>query len=174
MAWQIDPAHTEVQFAVRHMGLATVRGTFSGVKGTLELEGGHPAAVDVSIDVATVHTREPRRDEHLRSADFFDAEKHPAITFRSRRTEPVGPGRARLVGDLTMHGVTREVVLDVETTQPVDDPFGMRRVGLSATGAIDRKDFGLTYNQVLEFGGVLVSDQVRLAIDGEAVQPKSA
>ena len=170
--WQIDPGHSEVGFAVKHLMISSVRGRFSGVKGTvvLDSEDLSRSSVEVEIDASTIDTREEKRDGHLRSPDFFDVEKYPTITFRSRRIEPQGGDRFRVTGDLTIRGVTREVVLDATEEGRGGDPWGGERVGFSATGKIDRREFGLTWNQALETGGVLVSNDIRLAIEAEAVK----
>ena len=170
--WQIDPGHSEVGFAVKHLMISSVRGRFSGVKGTIVLDGEDVSrsSVEVEIDASTIDTREEKRDGHLRSPDFFDVEKHPTITFRSRRIEPIGDDRFRVTGDLTIRGVTREVVLEAVEEGRGGDPWGGERVGFSATGKIDRREFGLTWNQALETGGVLVSNDIKLSIEAEAVK----
>ncbi|MFO7173061.1 MAG: YceI family protein [Bacillota bacterium] len=170
--WTIDPAHTVVEFAVRHMMIATVKGTFSGIQGTIEAdpEDLTTARAEVTIDVNSINTREPQRDEHLRSPDFFDAANHPTITFRSRSVTRTGEREYRMVGDLTIRGVTREVELRVTVAGQARDPWGNERFGFSVEGKINRKDFGLTWNTVLETGGVLVGDEVRINIDVEAVK----
>src|SRR5512132_1635225 len=160
--WKIDPAHSHVEFAIRHLMISTVKGRFTGVGGTVTSHDADPAKgeVDITIDIASIDTREPQRDAHLRSADFFDAEKFPTITFRSRRIEDVRGENFRLVGDLTIRGVSREVALDVASEGRATDPWGGQRAGFSATTRIKRGDFGLTWNQALETGGVLVGDDV--------------
>jgi polyisoprenoid-binding protein YceI len=166
--WQIDPVHSTATFAVRHMMVTTVRGTFQKLSGTVQFDGKDitSIAAQATIDVASIDTREPKRDEHLRSADFFDAAKFPAITFVSKRVEPKGAGRFALVGDLTIKGVTREVVLDVEGPTPeVKDPGGNIRIGASATTRINRQDFGVSWNRALDAGGVVVGDEVSITID---------
>jgi polyisoprenoid-binding protein YceI len=170
--WQIDPSHSEVAFSVKHLMISTVRGRFSGVKGSIFLDTEDPSrsSVEAEIDAATIDTREEKRDGHLRSPDFFDVEKYPTITFRSRRIEPVGGDRFKVTGDLTIRGVTREVVLDVTEEGRGRDPWGGERVGFSATGKIDRREFGLTWNQALEAGGVMVSNEIKLSIETEAVK----
>jgi polyisoprenoid-binding protein YceI len=172
-SWRIDPSHTQVGFAVRHLMISTVRGRFSDVTGTLIVPDGDftRASLDVTIGVASVDTREPQRDAHLRSADFFDAETFPVITFKSRRvnTDPGDDHRFVLIGDLTLHGVTREVRLDVTAEGRGRDPWGGDRAGFSLSGKVNRKDFGLVWNQVLEAGGVAVGDEVKIAIDAEVV-----
>ena len=167
--WKIDPAHSSVEFAVRHLMIATVRGRFGALSGTVKgLDGGTTAPeLDVSIDVATIDTRQPQRDEHLRSADFFDAARFPNITFRARRVDGNLKGAFRIIGDLTIRGVTREVVLDVESQGQGADPWGGYRAGFSATGKLDRRDFGLTWNQLLEAGGFAVGDEIKITIDAE-------
>jgi polyisoprenoid-binding protein YceI len=169
--WQIDGAHTSVEFAVKHLMIATVRGRFGKVSGTVTTIGEAPghAAVAVTIDVASVDTRESQRDAHLRSADFFDAEKFPTITFISKRTVGDVDGSFRLIGDLTIRGSTREVELEVTSEGRTKDPWGNKRAGYSARTTIHRKDFGLTWNQLLEAGGVAVGDEVRISLDLELV-----
>jgi polyisoprenoid-binding protein YceI len=170
--WQIDPSHVDVGFAVRHLMIATVKGRFGAVKGTVAVDGDDfaTAEVDVTIDAASIDTREPKRDAHLRSADFFDVEQFPAITFKSRRVRAKGANQFDLVGDLTIHGVTREVSLDVTSEGTVRDPWGNHKAGFSATGVIRRSDFGLTWNAALETGGLLVGEDVKLSLDVELLQ----
>ncbi len=172
--WNIDPAHTTVEFAVRHMGISTVKGRFKGVSGTVQTdEDGQLVAVEATLDAASIDTGEPQRDQHLRSADFLDADKHPQITFRSTRVEPLGDHRYAVEGDLTIRGVARPVRFEVEATDPVTDPWGMRRAAASASGKLNRKDWGLTWNQVLEFGALLVGEEVRFHLEVEAVQAEA-
>lgn len=170
--WQIDPSHTTVQFAVKHMAFATVRGRFNGVRGTITLRGADLAdsAVEVEIDVTSIETGDQQRDQHLRSADFFDVERFPKLLFRSTRVRPLGDGRFEVLGLLTIRDVTREVRLDASFEGAGKDPWGNLRAGFSATTAINRKEFGLTWNQVLETGGVLVSDEVKISLELEAVR----
>lgn len=170
--WTLDPAHTQVWFAVRHMMFATVKGQIPGVSGELRLDHDDPtrSSIAVRLDAATVDTNNEQRDAHLRSADFFDVENHPQLTFASRRMESVGGSKYRITGDLTIRGTTREVVLDVEETGRGTDPWGQEKLGFTASTSIDRKDFGLTWNQALEAGGVLVSDDVKITIDGQATR----
>jgi polyisoprenoid-binding protein YceI len=171
--WQVDPSHTHLEFAVRHLMIATVRGRFSDVAGTVIVPGDDfsRAQVEATVRVASIDTREPQRDGHLKSSDFFDVEKHPTMTFRSRRVERTSGGadRYRLVGDFTLHGVTKEILLEATLEGLAKDPYGNERAGFSAKGTINRKDFGLAWNQVLETGGVLVGDEVKIAIDAEIV-----
>ncbi len=170
--WKIDPAHSLVEFAVRHLMITSVRGRFTDVKGTVVTEGDDPATaqVEVIIDVNTIDTREPQRDAHLRSADFFDVEKYPSITFKSKRVTDERGDHFKLVGDLTIHGVTKEVVLDVASEGRAKDPWGSERAGFSATTKINRKDFGLNWNQALETGGWLVGDEIKITIDLELIK----
>ena len=172
--WSIDPAHSHVEFAVKHMMIATVKGRFGVVHGTVTTDDADPAkgVAQIEIDVDSIDTREPQRDAHLRSADFFDAEKFPKLTFRSSRITDISGDRFKLSGDLTIHGVTREVTLDVTSEGRGRDPWGGDRAGFSATTKIKRSDFGLTWNQALETGGLLVSDDVKITLDVELVVKK--
>jgi polyisoprenoid-binding protein YceI len=169
--WTIDPAHSSVEFAVRHLMITTVRGRFTGVKGTVTLDEADPAksAVEVVIDAASIDTREPQRDTHLRSADFFDVDRFPTLTFRSTKLDGGLGEPFTLAGDLTIHGVTRPVVLDVEPEGRVKDAWGGIRSGFTATTKIKRSEFGLTWNQLLEAGGVTVSDEVKISLDVQLV-----
>ena len=169
--WKIDPSHTHAEFAVRHLMISTVKGRFAEVQGTVRTDETDAAAsqVDVTIGVSSIDTREPQRDAHLRSADFFDAGNFPQITFRSTRVD--GGGESfKVTGDLTIRGTTREVVLDVTTEGRGKDPWGGERAGFSATTRIKRSEFGLTWNQLLEAGGVAVGDDVKISIDVELVK----
>lgn len=170
--WLIDPAHTHVEFAVRHMMVSTVKGRFAGVSGTIQLDETDltHSSIEVSIDAASIDTREAQRDAHLRSSDFLDAETFPTITYRSRRIEPLTEGHFRVIGDLTIRNVTQEVALDTTLEGRMPDPWGHERAGYSATTAISRKDFGLQWNVALEGGGVLVADEVKISIDVETVR----
>jgi polyisoprenoid-binding protein YceI len=171
--WQIDPAHTNVEFAVRHMMISKVKGQFQKTTGTITIDGSNPATVriDATIDASSIYTRVAMRDNDLKSPHFLDVEKYPTITFKSTSAEPEGAGKWKLTGDLTLHGVTRPVVLAVEgPSPPIKDPMGNTRAGASATTTINRKDFGLTYNKTLETGGVVVGDEVAISIDVEAVK----
>lgn len=170
--WKIDPSHSHIEFAVKHLMIATVKGRFNGVNGSVQITGDDPATahVDVSIDVATIDTREGQRDAHLRSADFFDAAKFPTLTFHSTAVTGVTSDGFTLTGDLTIHGVTKPVSLNVAHEGRAADPWGGQRAGYSATGKIKRSDFGLSWNQVLEAGGVVVSDDVKIALDVELVK----
>lgn len=171
-AWSIDASHSGVEFAVKHMMVSTTRGRFGEFAGTITADDADPTrgSVTVEIAVASVDTRDAKRDEHLRSADFFDAAQFPTITFASKRIEPVNGGadRLRVVGDLTIRGVSREVVLDAEFNGRGVNPWGQEVAGWTATTEIDRRDYGLTWNAALEAGGMLVSDTVKIALEIEA------
>ena len=166
-AWTIDAAHSEVGFAVKHLMISTVRGRFGTVSGTVEFPEGRyeDARADVTIEAASIDTREERRDTHLRSADFFDVEQFPTLSFKSRRVQAAKSDAFQLVGDLTIKGITREVVLDVEVEGFQKDPWGNQKAGFSATAKVNRKDFGLTWNQALETGGLLVGDEIKISLD---------
>lgn len=169
--WQIDPAHTDVGFAVKHMMISTVKGRFADVSGTITLDDDDlsKSSVEVEIKAASIDTRQPDRDAHLRSADFFDVEKYPTLTFKSRRVEPLDNGKFRVIGDLTIRDVTREVVLEASEEGRGKDPWGGERIGFSASTKIDRRDFGLTWNTALETGGVLVGNDIKITLEVEAV-----
>jgi polyisoprenoid-binding protein YceI len=168
--WEIDSVHSAVRFTVRHMVIAKVHGQFTKGSGTLELDPQNLAAakVEVKIDAASIDTRDAQRDGHLRSADFLDVDKYPAIEFRSTRIEDAGAKKYKVRGDLTIHGVKREVVLDTVFGGQAKDPWGGQRVGFEATTKIERKDFGLQWNTALEAGGVLVGDTVDVTLEIEA------
>lgn len=175
--WEIDPAHTSVQFAVRHMMVSTVRGAFGKVTGTVAADDKDLARskVQATIDASTIDTRDAKRDEHLRSADFLDVARFPTITFVSKKIEPAGSGRWKMTGDLTLHGVTREVVLDVEAPgTSIKDFQGKTRSGARATTKINRKDFGVVWNKALDGGGIAVGDDLDIVIDVEGVQKTAA
>ena len=171
--WQIDPVHTTVGFSVRHMMISNVRGQFTKVAGTITAKDSDPASVKVeaTIDTSSIDTRSADRDADLKSANFLDVAKYPTMTFKSKKIEPAGTGKWKMVGDLTLHGVTKEVTLEVEgPTAPIKDPYGNTRAGASATTKINRKDFGLAWNKALEAGGAVVGDEVTVSIDVEAVK----
>jgi polyisoprenoid-binding protein YceI len=176
MAWQIDPAHTRVGFAVRHMMISTVHGQFENVSGTVDFDEQRPSrsTVDVQIEAASLNTRDEKRDAHLRSADFFDAENHPYLTFKSTKVEVVDETHGRITGDLTIGGITRRVVLDTEYNGMVKSPWGTYSAGFTATTKINRKDWGLNWNVALEAGGVLVGDTVTITIELEIVKQPDA
>jgi polyisoprenoid-binding protein YceI len=169
--WQVDGAHSAVNLTVRHMVISKVRGHFARWNAKLALDTANLArsAVEVDIEADSIVTGVADRDAHLKSADFLDAQKYPTLTYRSRRIEVVSKDRARVVGDLTIRGVTREVPLDVEVGGQGKDPWGNVRAGFSATASLNRKDFGLTWNQALETGGVLVADRVDIEIELQAI-----
>lgn len=170
--WKIDSAHTEAAFAVKHLMISTARGRFGAVEGLVEFDPTDlaSASADVTIDASTIDTREAQRDAHLRSADFFDVEKYPSLTFKSRRVDQIQGDHFTLIGDLTIKDVTREVVLAVESHGFQKDPWGGERTGFSAKTEISRKDFGLLWNQVLETGGLAVGDVVKITLDVELVK----
>ena len=175
MQWNLDTGHSSIEFGVRHMGISTVRGRFTKFEATPELnEAGILTGVSATIDVASVDTGVDQRDEHLRSPDFFDAAQYPTMEFRSTAVERRDGRSYRLTGDLTMKGVTHPVTLDVEVSEPVKDPWGNKRVAAEATGKLDRTAWGLQWNQMLEFGALLVSEEVRFTIAVQAVAPVPA
>ena len=171
MAWKTDTTHANLEFAVRHMVVSTVRGRFDDFTIDAEIDEGDLARSRGSVTVRTgsVNTHEAQRDGHLASPDFFDAQAYPEMTYVVRRVEG-GDGRYTITGDLTIKDVTREVVLDAVVSGPVTDPWGNVRIGVSATGKLNRKDYGLTWNVVTEAGGLLVGDDVKLSIDAEFVK----
>jgi polyisoprenoid-binding protein YceI len=169
--WQLDPVHTTVEFIARHLMVTKVRGQFGGVQGNIHIsEDPLGSWVEVEIDPARVETGDEKRDAHLRSPDFFDVERYPKLTFRSTRIEGSSPEHFLVTGDLTVHGVTRPVTLEVEYNGLTGDPWGGRRIGFSASTEVDREDFGLTWNVPLETGGVLVGKKIRLEFEVEAVE----
>ncbi len=170
--WQIDSSHTNVEFTVRHMMISNVKGQFQKTTGTITANGNDAASakIDVTIDASSIETRVERRDAHLKSPDFLDVAKYPTITFKSTNVEAEGPNKWKVTGDLTLHGVTKQVVLDVDGSGPPVQVMGHTRAGASATTKIKRADFGLTWNKALEAGGVLVGDEVEISIDVEAVK----
>lgn len=173
--WTIDAAHAEVGFSVRHLMISTVRGRFGAVNGTVTIDDANPKAskVDVTIDVTSIDTRQEQRDAHLRSADFFDVANFPTMHFVSKKVVGDLTDEFQLVGDLTIRGITKEVTLEVKAEGRGMDPWGNERAGFSAKGKITRSEFGLTWNQMLEAGGVAVSDEVKLVIDAEVVRQKA-
>jgi polyisoprenoid-binding protein YceI len=176
MAWKIDPAHTRVVFSVRHMMISNVHGQFDKVSGVVDFDEAAPSRsrVDVQIEAASINTREERRDAHLRSADFLDAENYPYLTFKSTQVEALGEAAGRIHGDLTIRGVTRPVVLDVEYNGQARNPYGLTGAGFTAHTKINRKDFGLTWNVALETGGVLVGETINIAIELEVIKEAEA
>lgn len=170
--YKIDSSHSNVEFSIRHLVIAKVRGRFTDVRGSLELDDADITRSKIQADIvaASINTAEEKRDAHLRSADFFDVENYPLITFTSKTIEPTGGDAYRVTGDLTIHGVTRPVVLQVEDLGRATDPWGNPRVAFTARGSLDRKDYGLSWNQVLEAGGFLVGDRVDISLDVQAVR----
>jgi polyisoprenoid-binding protein YceI len=170
--WNIDPAHSHVEFSVRHLMISTVKGTFKDVAGTVVADESDLSAVsiDVTIPVASIDTRQADRDTHLKSPDFFDAAKYPTITYKGTHIKGDHMSEFQLHGNLSMHGVTKPVALDVTAEGRGKDPWGNERIGYSASGKIDRRDFGLTWNQALETGGVAVGHEVKIHIDLEIVK----
>jgi polyisoprenoid-binding protein YceI len=172
-SWTIDPAHTQVEFEVKHMMFAKVRGRFRSVEGTLLLGSGSQAEasrVEAVIDSASIDTGQPQRDDHLRAPDFFDAARFPTLRFVTTSVRSNADGRLAVTGDLTIRDVTREVALDARETGRGLDPWGNERVGFAVTATIDRRDFGLTWNQALETGGILVGTDVRIILEIQAVR----
>lgn len=170
--YQIDPSHSSANFSIKHMMIAKVHGGFEKISGQLVYDAANvsKSSINVTIDAASINTREPQRDTHLKSADFFDIEKYPTLTFKSTRVEKDGSD-LKVVGDLTIHGVTKSVILDVEApSEEMKDPWGNLKLGASASTKIKRKDFGLTWNAALEAGGFLVGDDVAITLDIQFVK----
>ena len=171
--WNIDPVHSTAQFKVKHMMISNVKGEFKDITGKLELSETDitKSQVEASVDAATINTREVQRDAHLKSADFLDVEKFPGLTFKSTRVSKTSVDELAVEGDLSIHGITRNVVFQVEgPSAPIKDPWGNTRLGISATTRINRKDFGLVWNSTLETGGFLVGDEVTITVDVEFVK----
>jgi polyisoprenoid-binding protein YceI len=171
--WQIDPSHSRVSFSVRHMMISNVRGEFQKFSGSLKLNKTDisKSSAEAAIDALSIQTHDANRDQHLRSADFFDAEKYPEISFISKQFRSLGEGELKVVGDLTIHGVTKEVTLSVDgPTDELQDPWGGARIGVTATTKIKRKDFGLSWNVALEAGGFVVGDDITITIEAELVK----
>jgi polyisoprenoid-binding protein YceI len=174
-AWTIDKSHSDIHFAVRHMVITKVRGRFTKWDGVLALDeqDWRNSSVEISIDAASIDTNEEKRDGHLRSPDFLDTERFPNITFKSTKVEPKGERELRILGDLTIRGVTKPAVLEVENLGRAKDPWGNAKIGFSGKVAILREDFGVKWNQALETGGVLVGKEVDVEIDIQAIAPKA-
>jgi polyisoprenoid-binding protein YceI len=173
ITWKLDPAHSSAEFKVRHMMIANVKGRFSGLSGTLteHTVDASLSSIEASVDVSTVNTGDPQRDAHLKSADFFDVEKYPTMTFNSTKVEKKAADEYRVTGDLTLHGVTKPVTFEVEgPSAPAKDPWGNTRIGISATTKINRKDFGLNWNAALETGGFLVGEDVHITVDAQFIR----
>lgn len=171
--YNVDPAHSSASFSIKHMMIAKVHGGFEKLSGKLVYDPAQPekAVVEATIETASINTREAQRDAHLKSADFFDAEKFPTITFKSKRVEKLGDDELKVTGDLTIHGVTKEVVLNVEgPSAELKDPWGNAKIGASAKTKIKRKDFGLNWNAALEAGGILVGEDVNIELDLQFVK----
>lgn len=171
--WKIDPAHSSAEFKVKHMMISNVKGSFSGLSGTLVEDPANPASdtVEATIDIATISTGDPQRDAHLKSGDFFDAEQYPQMSFKSTSVVKKDEGEYEVTGDLTLHGVTRPVTFEVEgPSAPGKDPWGNTRIGLAATTKVNRKDFGLTWNSALETGGVLVGEEVKITLEVQFIK----
>jgi len=167
--YEIDPVHSSAQFSVRHLMVSNVRGEFAKVTGTVVYDPKdlRASSVEATIDATSINTHEPKRDDHLKSPDFFDVAKYPTLTFKSKKVEPAGEGKLRVAGDLTIHGVTREVALDVEGPSPEVKVGPNFKAGASATTTINRKDFGLTWNRALEAGGWVVGDEIKITLEIE-------
>ncbi len=176
MTWQLDKSHTHVNFTVRHMMISKVRGEFTNYDVNVNFDEETPTntTVDVTIYADSINTRDEQRDGHLRSPDFFDVEQYPTLTFKSTKVEQTSPNSGRLIGDLTIRGVTHEVALDVDYSGVVKSPFGSTSAGFSAKTTINRKDWGLNWNVALETGGWLVSDQINVEIELELVKVAEA
>jgi polyisoprenoid-binding protein YceI len=169
--WKLDPTHTLVEFSAKHLMITTVKGRIADVEGVINIDERNPAntSVEATLKGASLDTRTEQRDQHLRSADFLHVEKYPEITFRSTRIEG-GPDEFKLTGDLTIRDVTRPITLDVRFEGQTKDPWGGERIGFSATGKIDRRDFGLVWNQLMETGGVAVGNEIKIALEVEAIK----
>lgn len=176
MSWKIDNAHSQIEFAVRHMMISNVHGRFERFGGTVEFDEADPtrSTVEVKIEAASINTKDAKRDTHLRSADFLDAEHYPTITYKSRRIEKIDDRHGRLIGELTVRGEARQVVLDVEYSGQAKSPWGKMSAGFTARAKFDRKDWGLTWNMALETGGVLVGDEVNVQIELEIIKEKDS
>lgn len=176
MSWKIDSSHSQITFSVRHMMIANVHGRFETFAGTVDFNEQHPehSSVSVEIDVLSINTREPQRDEHLRSPDFLNAAEFPRLTFQSTRVEKLDENHGRIYGDLTIRGISRPVTLDVEYAGTAKSPWGTTSAGFSASTRLNRKDWGLTWNVALETGGILVGDTINVNIELEIVkQPET-
>lgn len=171
--WKLDPAHSHAEFKVKHMMISNVKGTFSGLTGDLteHLTDSTLSFVEATVDVSTVITHDAQRDGHLKSADFFDVEKYPTMSFKSTQVRPDGDGGYKVTGDFTLHGVTKQVTFNVEgPSAPTKDPWGNTRIGLTATTKINRKDYGLNWNAALETGGILVGEEVNITVEAEFIK----
>ena len=176
MSWQIDSSHSHITFTARHMMISKVRGSFESFSGSVNFDEANPTntTVNIEVDLATVNTRDEQRDGHLKSPDFFDVEKYPTMKFVSTRVEQINENNGRLYGQLTIKDVTKEIVLDVEYAGTAKSPWGTESAGFSASGNLNRKDWGLNWNQALETGGVLVGDKINIEIELELVKVTEA
>ena len=175
--YKLDPRHSSANFAVTHLMISTVRGEFHSVNGTVVIDDSDitKSSVDVTIDASTVDTREPDRDKDLKSPNFFDVSKYPTLTFKSTKVENAGDGKLKVTGDLTLHGVTKSVVLDVTAPKtPIKDPWGLQRTAVSGTTKINRQDFGMNYSKTLDNGGLMISNDVDITLDVEMIVPPPA
>ncbi|HWF14135.1 MAG TPA: YceI family protein [Candidatus Acidoferrales bacterium] len=175
--WKLDPAHSAAHFSVRHLMISNVRGEFTRITGSAAINPADlsQSTIEVEIDANSVNTREPQRDDHLRSADFLDVANYPTLSFRSTQIKSNGPDNLKITGDLTIHGVTKEVTFEAEgPTPPVKDPWGNIRAGITASTKIDRRDFDLRFNGLTEAGGVVVGDEVKITLDAELIQQAGA
>jgi polyisoprenoid-binding protein YceI len=171
--WKLDPAHSHAEFKVKHMMISNVKGSFSGLTGDLteHTTDASLSFIEASIDVSTVNTNDAQRDGHLKSADFFEVEKYPTMSFKSTQVKPDGDGGYKVTGEFTLHGVTKQVTFSVDgPSAPGKDPWGNTRIGLSATTKINRKDFGLNWNAALEAGGILVGEDVHITVEAEFIK----
>ncbi len=168
--WTIDASHSSVDFKVRHMGLSSVRGSFSGLEGTALMNEGVLSAIELSFDAASIDTRDEKRDAHLRSADFFDSETYPKISFKSNLIEAKGAGEYNIKGDLTIRDSSQPVTFNATIAESLTDPWGLTRAAANVQGKLNRKDWGLTWNQVLEAGALLVGEEVSFDFDVQATQ----
>ena len=171
--WKLDPAHSHAEFKVKHMMISNVKGTFSGLTGDLteHLTDSTLSFIEATVDVSTLITHDAQRDGHLKSADFFDVEKYPTMSFKSTQVRPDGDGGYKVTGDFTLHGVTKQVTFNVEgPSAPTKDPWGNTRIGLTATTKINRKDYGLNWNAALETGGILVGEEVHITVEAEFIK----
>lgn len=176
MSWQLDKSHSEISFSVRHMMISTARGRFEEFEGNFDIDEANPSQskIEVVIQAASINTKDAQRDGHLKSPDFFDVEKYPVISFKSKRVEKVGGQNVRLVGDLTIKDITKEVALDVEYAGQAKSPWGTINAGFTAQTKINRKEWGLTWNVALETGGMLVGEEVTISIELELVKQPEA
>jgi polyisoprenoid-binding protein YceI len=172
-SWRIDPLHSGAHFSVRHMMISTVRGEFGGVNGTVLWDPQNPARtrIEATIDCTTINTGTVKRDEELKGPEFFDIKKYPVMKFKSTKVEPAGEGKLKMTGDLTINAITRQVVLNVEgPTGPVRDSRGREKVGASATGRVNRKEFGIIWNELMDSGGFALADEVSISLDIELIR----